>query len=89
MTMNDIPAIREVLDGVESAILGRRQERRRVRNAKRNARRKARARQRLLDRLGPKIPGLLLWHFGASWESHAPGEIPTGKIVEFAAKYAA
>jgi hypothetical protein len=89
MMINDIPAIRDVLDRVESAILARRSLRRRVRNAKRNARRKARARQRLLDRLGSNVRGLLLWHFGAGWESHAAGEIPTQKIVEFATKYAA
>jgi hypothetical protein len=89
MTLNDIPAIREVLDEVEGAIVARRHERRRIRNAKRNARRKARARERLLDRLGPNVRGLLLWHFGANWESHKPCEVPTAKVVEFAQKYAA
>ena len=42
----------------------------------------------LLRLLGPRTPGLLVWHYGAGGEARNPREIPIAKIQEFAQKYA-
>jgi len=44
--------------------------------------------EHLLRRLGPRTPGLLVWHFGAGGEHRNPREIPMAKIQEFCQKYA-
>jgi len=41
-----------------------------------------------LRRLGPRTPGLLVWHFGAGGEHRNPREIQVSKIMEFCQKYA-
>ena len=48
----------------------------------------AKPRESLLRHLGPRTPGLLVWHFGAGGESRNPREIPMAKIQEFVEKYA-
>ena len=42
----------------------------------------------LLRLLGPRTPGLLVWHYGAGGEFRNPREIPVEKIQEFVRKYA-
>lgn len=48
----------------------------------------AEPRESLLRLLGPRTPGLLVWHYGAGGESRNPREIPMAKLREFVRKYA-
>lgn len=48
----------------------------------------AEKREQLLRHIGPRTPGLLVWHFGAGGEQRSPSDIPVAKIEEFAVKYA-
>jgi hypothetical protein len=48
----------------------------------------AEPKESLLRLLGPRTPGLLVWHFGVGWERRNPREIPMAKIQEFVQKYA-
>ena len=43
----------------------------------------------LLRRIGPRMSGLLVWHFGAGWERRDIREIPTVRVERFARFYAA
>lgn len=45
-------------------------------------------REALLRHIGPRTPGLLVWHFGAGGEQRDPKDIPVARIEEFASKYA-
>jgi len=46
-------------------------------------------RSELLRRIGPRMAGLLVWHFGAGGERRDVREIPTASMERFARFYAA
>jgi hypothetical protein len=75
---------RRELDKVDRALAAKREEDRRIRIAEMIAQR----RETLLGLLGPNPAGLLVWHFGADWESRSVHEVPTPKLEEFVGKYA-
>lgn len=82
--LNDVSRNRTEFDKVSHALTAHWHAARQARIARTVTSR----RERLLEGLGPNARGLLVWHFGAGWESRTADEIPVGKIEEFVSKYA-